>query len=40
LIALAEELKQFDIIEYKKVWDNGGAVENVGHEFGLVQWRK
>jgi hypothetical protein len=39
LIALAKELKQFDI-EYKEVWGNGGAVEYVGHEFGLVQLRK
>jgi hypothetical protein len=39
LIALAKELKQFDI-ECEEVWGNGGVVKYVGSEFGLVQLRK
>jgi hypothetical protein len=39
LIALAKELKQFDT-ECEEVWGNGGAVEYMGYEFGLVQLRK
>ena len=39
LIALAKELKQFDI-ECEEVWGNGGVVKYVGSEISLVQLRK